>query len=63
MLSTPDLVLNAGEISGTTATVVVVDGWTVTVGGVGDSRAILDSQKGGVVPLTVDHRLETSMKE
>ncbi|GAQ85788.1 Putative protein phosphatase 2C family protein [Klebsormidium nitens] len=58
-----DASLPQGEASGTTATVVVIDGWTVTVGGVGDSRAILDSQNGGIVPLTVDHRLETSIEE
>ncbi len=37
----------SGKPSGTTATIVVVDGWTVTVACVGDSRCILDSQ--GVV--------------
>jgi hypothetical protein len=53
----------AGETSGTTATVVVIEGWTITVSGVGDSRVILDTPNGGIVPLTVDHRLETSVEE
>lgn len=53
----------AGETSGTTATLVVVDGWTVTVASVGDSRCILDSQDGVVSLLTVDHRLEENVEE
>ncbi|KAK1317037.1 putative protein phosphatase 2C 33 [Acorus calamus] len=52
-----------GEASGTTATFVVVDGWTVTVASVGDSRCILDSQGGEVSLLTVDHRLEENEEE
>ncbi|CAL9765633.1 unnamed protein product [Musa acuminata subsp. burmannicoides] len=51
------------ETSGTTATLVVVDGWTVTVASVGDSRCILDSQDGVVSLLTVDHRLEENIEE
>lgn len=51
-----------GKPSGTTATIVVVDGWTVTVACVGDSRCILDSQ-GVVTNLTVDHRLDTNQEE
>ncbi|KAD3642314.1 hypothetical protein E3N88_31538 [Mikania micrantha] len=50
--------LVAGQTSGTTATFVVVDRWTVTVASVGDSRCILDTQGGDVSVLTVDHRLE-----
>eukprot|EP00898_Chlorokybus_atmophyticus_P002608 jgi/Chlat1/3348/Chrsp23S03657 len=45
------------EPSGTTATMVIVDGWTVTVGWVGDSRAILVHED-SVDELTTDHRLE-----
>ncbi|KAH7676500.1 Protein-serine/threonine phosphatase protein [Dioscorea alata] len=52
-----------GEVSGTTATLVVVDGSTVTVGCVGDSRCILDSRDGVVSLLTVDHRLEENAEE
>ncbi|GFP85377.1 probable protein phosphatase 2c 15 [Phtheirospermum japonicum] len=52
------------KTSGTTATFVIVDGWTVTVASVGDSRCILDSaQGGGVSILTVDHRLEENEEE
>nr|AIZ68189.1 putative protein phosphatase 2C 33 [Albuca bracteata] len=52
-----------GEASGTTVTFVVIDGWTVTVASVGDSRCILDSQGGVVSLLTVDHRLEENVEE
>ncbi|KAL3636953.1 hypothetical protein CASFOL_019252 [Castilleja foliolosa] len=52
-----------GETSGTTVTFVVIDGWTVTVASVGDSRCILDTQEGIVSLLTVDHRLEENVEE
>ncbi|KAJ6721175.1 ALPHABET ISOFORM E-RELATED [Salix viminalis] len=52
-----------GETSGTTATFVIVDRWTVTVASVGDSRCILDAQGGAVFSLTVDHRLQENMEE
>lgn len=52
-----------GETSGTTATFVIVDGWTVTVACVGDSRCILDTQGSSVSNLTVDHRLEDNAEE
>ncbi|XP_058076688.1 probable protein phosphatase 2C 5 [Magnolia sinica] len=52
-----------GETSGTTVTFVVVDGLTVTVASVGDSRCILDTQGGVVSLLTVDHRLEENAEE
>lgn len=52
-----------GETSGTTATFVIVDRWTVTVACVGDSRCVLDAQGGVVSDLTVDHRLEENVEE
>ncbi|XP_058087985.1 probable protein phosphatase 2C 15 [Magnolia sinica] len=52
-----------GETSGTTVTFVIIDGWTVTVASVGDSRCILDAQGGVVTLLTVDHRLEENAEE
>ncbi|KAI3440485.1 PPM-type phosphatase domain-containing protein [Psidium guajava] len=55
--------LVAGETSGTTVTFVVIDGWTITVASVGDSRCILDTQGGVVSLLTVDHRLEENAEE
>ncbi|XWS34990.1 hypothetical protein CRYUN_Cryun21dG0085700 [Craigia yunnanensis] len=51
------------ETSGTTATFVIVDAWTVTVASVGDSRCILDTQGGAISSLTVDHRLEENVEE
>jgi serine/threonine protein phosphatase PrpC len=55
--------IGAGETSGTTATLVVVDGLTVTVASVGDSRCIVDTNGGEVSLLTVDHRLEENAEE
>lgn len=52
-----------GLTSGTTATFVIVDGWTVTVACVGDSRCILDTQGVSISELTVDHRLEENEEE
>ncbi|KAG1347088.1 putative protein phosphatase 2C 15 [Cocos nucifera] len=52
-----------GQTSGTTATFVIIDGWTITVASVGDSRCILDAQSGVVSLLTVDHRLEENVEE
>ncbi|CAM0881217.1 unnamed protein product [Alopecurus aequalis] len=52
-----------GQTSGTTATFVIIDGWTITAASVGDSRCILDAQGGAVSLLTVDHRLEENVEE
>lgn len=52
-----------GEVSGTTVTLVVIDGWTITAASVGDSRCILDSHEGVVSIMTVDHRLEENVEE
>ncbi|KAF7022457.1 hypothetical protein CFC21_035205 [Triticum aestivum] len=52
-----------GQTSGTTATFAIIDGWTITVASVGDSRCILDAQGGAVSLLTVDHRLEENVEE
>lgn len=57
------LATEIGQTSGTTVTFVIIDGWTVTVASVGDSRCILDSQGGTVSLLTVDHRLEENVEE
>ncbi|KAF2597468.1 hypothetical protein F2Q68_00008886 [Brassica cretica] len=51
------------ETSGTTVTFVIIDGWIITVGSVGDSRCILDTQGGVVSLLTVDHRLEENVED
>ena len=53
----------SGEVSGTTATLVVINGFTVTVESVGDSRCILDTQCGEVQLLTVDNCLEKNAEE
>ncbi|KAH7293371.1 hypothetical protein KP509_28G022800 [Ceratopteris richardii] len=54
---------NQGQPSGTTVTFVVVQGWTVTIASVGDSRCILVSQGNEVSTLTVDHRFESNEEE
>lgn len=51
------------QTSGTTVTFVIIDGWTVTVASVGDSRCILESPGGLVSLLTADHRLEANLEE
>ncbi|XP_042461767.1 probable protein phosphatase 2C 15 [Zingiber officinale] len=51
-----------GQTSGTTVTFVIINGWTITVASVGDSRCILDA-RGLVSALTVDHRLEENVEE
>ncbi|KAL2642969.1 hypothetical protein R1flu_010556 [Riccia fluitans] len=50
------------QSSGTTATFVVIDGYTITVASVGDSRCVLEYQ-GTLTTLTVDHRLEVDEDE
>lgn len=62
-LSFRRLICITGEKSGTTVTFVVIDGWTVTVASVGDSRCILDTQGGVVSLLTGNHRLEENAEE
>ncbi|KAI5076559.1 hypothetical protein GOP47_0008624 [Adiantum capillus-veneris] len=52
-----------GQTSGTTATFVVIDRWTVTVASVGDSRCILDPQGCDISTLTVDHRFDDNEEE
>ena len=42
---------------------MIIDGWTITVASVSDSRCILDAQGGAVSLLTVDHRLEENVEE
>ncbi|GLT46988.1 hypothetical protein SLA2020_207110 [Shorea laevis] len=49
--------------SGTTVTFVIIEGWTVTVASVGDSRCILESAEGGIYYLSADHRLECNEEE
>ncbi|KAE8714400.1 putative protein phosphatase 2C 15 [Hibiscus syriacus] len=50
------------KISGTTVTLVIIEGWVITVASVGDSRCIFDSADGGIY-LSADHRLECNEEE
>ncbi|MFS7986895.1 putative PPM-type phosphatase domain, protein phosphatase 2C family [Helianthus anomalus] len=52
-----------GLTSGTTATFLIVDKWTVTVASVEDFRCILDTPDRVVSVLTVDHRLEENTED
>lgn len=51
------------QTSGTTVSFVIIDGWTITVASVGDSRCILESPGGLVSLLSADHRLEANLEE
>ncbi|XAR64060.1 Phosphoprotein phosphatase [Bertholletia excelsa] len=49
--------------SGTTVTLVIIEGWVLTVASVGDSRCILESAEGEMFYLSADHRLECNVEE
>ncbi|KAK9096902.1 hypothetical protein Sjap_022399 [Stephania japonica] len=49
--------------SGTTATLVIIDGMVVTVASVGDSHCVLESADGTTYHLSADHRLEFNDQE
>lgn len=53
----------SAQTSGTTATLVIIEGWVLTVASVGDSRGVLESAEGGIYYLSADHRLECSEEE
>lgn len=51
------------QTSGTTVTFVIIEGWTITVASVGDSRCILEPAEGGIYYLSADHRLDCNEEE
>ncbi|MCH86195.1 putative protein phosphatase 2C 12-like, partial [Trifolium medium] len=51
------------QSSGTTVTLVIIEGWVITVASVGDSRCILEPSEGGLHYLSADHRLDTNEEE
>ncbi|KAJ8762412.1 hypothetical protein K2173_007572 [Erythroxylum novogranatense] len=51
------------QLSGTTVTFVIIEGWVVTVASVGDSRCILESAEGDIYYLSADHRLDCNEEE
>lgn len=53
----------AGQLSGTTVTFVIIEGFIVTVASVGDSRCILESADGSLYYLSADHRFEDNEEE
>ncbi|PWA35180.1 Protein phosphatase 2C [Artemisia annua] len=53
----------AGQLSGTTVTLVIIEGFVVTVASVGDSRCILESADGSLHYLSADHRFEDNDEE
>uniref|UniRef100_A0A0D9W5M3 protein-serine/threonine phosphatase n=1 Tax=Leersia perrieri TaxID=77586 RepID=A0A0D9W5M3_9ORYZ len=48
--------------SGTTVTLVIIDGYVVTVASVGDSRCVLEAE-GSIYNLSADHRFDASEEE
>ncbi|XP_024972629.1 probable protein phosphatase 2C 12 [Cynara cardunculus var. scolymus] len=52
-----------GQLSGTTVTFVIIEGFVVTVASVGDSRCILESVDGSLHYLSADHRFEDNEEE
>ncbi|XP_071733276.1 probable protein phosphatase 2C 12 [Rutidosis leptorrhynchoides] len=52
-----------GQLSGTTVTLVIIEGFIVTVASVGDSRCILESADGSLYYLSADHRFEDNVEE
>nr|XP_043637138.1 probable protein phosphatase 2C 12 [Erigeron canadensis] len=52
-----------GQLSGTTVTFVIIEGFVVTVASVGDSRCILESADGSLHYLSADHRFEDNEEE
>lgn len=52
-----------GQLSGTTVTFVIIEGFVVTVASVGDSRCILESADGSLYYLSADHRFEDNEEE
>lgn len=55
--------LFTGQASGTTVTFAIIEGWSITVASVGDSRCILESAEGEIICLSADHRLESNEEE
>lgn len=53
----------SAQMSGTTVTFVIIEGWVITVASVGDSRCILEAAEGGIYYLSADHRLECNEEE
>lgn len=57
------LIAISARTSGTTVSLVIIEGWAITVGSVGDSRCILESAEGDIYYLSADHRLECNEEE
>lgn len=53
----------SAQMSGTTVTFVIIEGWVITVASVGDSRCILEAAEGDIYYLSTDHRLECNEEE
>ncbi|BDA51003.1 probable protein phosphatase 2C 5 at N-terminal half [Coccomyxa sp. Obi] len=51
-----------GHTAGTTVTIIIQCGWLLTIAGLGDSRAVLDTGA-DIVQLSVDHRVATHRQE
>ena len=61
-LSTNVVSFISAHSSGTTVTLVIIDGSVVTVASVGDSRCVLEAE-GSIYYLSADHRFDASEEE
>ena len=61
-LSTNVVSFISAHSSGTTVTLVIIDGSVVTVASVGDSRCVLEAE-GSIYYLSADHRFDASVEE
>ncbi|KAL5570267.1 hypothetical protein UlMin_026842 [Ulmus minor] len=51
------------QMSGTTVTFVIIEGWVIIVAFVGDSHCILEAAEGGIYYLSVDHKLDCNEED
>lgn len=51
-----DLLYKKGDKSGSTALIAIVDGTSLTVANVGDSRGVMCNSEGEAIPLSYDHK-------
>ena len=53
----------SAQMSRTTVTFVITEGWVITIASVGDSHYKLEAVERGIYYLSVDHRLDYNEEE